>query len=134
MALQFSTAVLNARLDSIETVVGATAKLQLRSGAAPANCAAAASGTLLAELTLPADYMAAASGGTKAKSGTWSGTGSAGGTIGHFRIVDNAGTTCHCQGTVTASGGGGDMTVDNPSIANGQSITVNTFTLTDPNA
>src|SRR5574337_1124794 len=106
MALQFSTAVLNARLDAIETTMGASAKLQLRSGAAPANCAAAASGTLLAELTLPADYMAAASGGTKAKSGTWSGTGSAGGTIGHFRIVDNAGTTCHAQGTVTATGGG----------------------------
>lgn len=61
-------------------------------------------------------------------------TGLAGGTAGYFRIVDSAGTTCHLQGTVTATGGGGDMTIDNTSIASGQTVNVTSFTLTDGNA
>lgn len=134
MAIQLSVAVRNARLDAVETTAGATAKLQIRSGAQPATCATAASGTLLCELTLPADYMAAASAGSKAKSGTWTGTGVAAGTAGHFRIVDNAGTTCHVQGSVTATSGGGDMELDNVSIAISQTVTINTYTLTDANA
>lgn len=134
MAIQLSVAARNARLDAIETTAGATAKLQIRSGAQPANCAAAASGTLLCEITLPADYLASASAGSKSKSGTWSGTAAAAGTAGHFRIVDNTGTTCHLQGSVTATSGGGDMELDNTSIANSQTVTVNTFTLTDANS
>ncbi len=134
MAIQLSVLARNARLDAIEVTAGATAKLQLRTGAQPADCATAASGTLLAELTLPADYLAAAATGAKSKSGTWSGTGAAAGTAAHFRIVDNAGTTCHLQGTVTATAGGGDMTLDNTSIAVAQAVTINTFTLTDANA
>jgi hypothetical protein len=134
MALQMSVAARNARLDAFETTVGASAKLQLRSGAPPATCATADSGTLLAELTLPSDYLANAASGAKAKAGTWSGTGVAAGTVGHFRIKDSAGTTTHLQGTVTATGGGGDMTMDNTSVAISQVITVNSFTLTDANA
>ena len=134
MAVQLSVAARNARLDAIETTAGASAKLQIRSGAQPATAATAPSGTLLCEIALPADYMAAASAGSKAKSGTWSGTGAAAGTAGHFRVVDTAGTTCHIQGSITATGGGGDMTLDNTSIASGQTVTVNTFTLSDANA
>lgn len=134
MAIQLSVAARNARLDAFETAAGVSAKLQIRSGAQPANCAAADSGTLLCEITLPADYMAAASGGSKAKLGTWSGTAAATGTAGHFRIKDSAGTVCHFQGSITASSGGGDMELDNVSIASSQTVTVSTFTLTDGNA
>ena len=134
MAIQLSVAARNARLDAIETTAGTTAKLQIRTGAQPANCAAAASGTLLCELTLPADYLGAASAGAKAKAGSWTGTAAGTGTAAHFRIVDNAGTTCHLQGSITATSGGGDMELDNVSIATSQTVTVNTFTLTDANA
>lgn len=134
MAIQLSVAARNASLDSFETASGASAKLQIRTGAQPANCAAAASGTLLCEIALPSDWMAAASAGSKAKSGTWSGAGAAAGTAAHFRVVDNAGTTCHMQGSVTATGGGGDMELDNTSIAVSQAVTVSTFTLTAANA
>lgn len=134
MAIQLSITARDARLDAIETTVGATAKLQIRSGAQPANCGTAASGTLLCEITLPADYLAAASAGSKTKAGTWSGTASATGTAAHFRIVDNVGTTCHLQGSITATSGGGDMELDNTSIATSQTVTVNTFTLTDANS
>lgn len=135
MAIQLSTAVRNARLDAIETTIGASAVLKIRTGAAPANCGTADSGTVLATLTLPADWMAAASSGSKAKAGTWEDTSADDtGTAGHFRLYANDGTTCHVQGTVTATSGGGDMEVDNTSFAAGQTFTVTSFTLTDGNA
>lgn len=132
MAVQLSVSVRNARLDTIESTISTAAKLQIRTGSAPANCAAANTGTLLVEMTLPSDWLAAASSGSKAKSGTWSGTGVADGTAAHFRIFDNAGTTCHMQGTVGA--GSGDLSLNNTSIATGQTVTVDTFTITDGNA
>jgi hypothetical protein len=77
--------------------------------------------------------MAAASGGTKDKSGTWTDSSAdATGTAGHFRLYASDGTTCHAQGTVGTSGA--DMIVDNTSFATGQSFTVTTFTLTAGNA
>jgi hypothetical protein len=134
MTLQLSTAVRNALLDVIESTIGAGAILKIRSGAAPANPAAADSGTVLATLTLPSDWMAAASGGSKAKLGTWEDAAAdAAGTAAHFRIYDSGGTTCHMQGTITATGGGGDMTLDNVVLAIGQDFVVTTFTLTAPN-
>ena len=66
MAVQYSVTVNNARLDSIETAVGVSPTLEIRSGAAPANCAAADSGTLLASIALPSDWMAAAASASKA--------------------------------------------------------------------
>ena len=132
MALQFSTTVRNARLDAIETAIGVSAVLKIRTGAAPADCATADSGTVLATLSLPSDWMAAATGGSKAKSGTWQdASADATGTAAHFRLYASDGTTCHAQGTVGTSGA--DMIVDNTSLAAGQSFTVNTFTLNEPN-
>jgi hypothetical protein len=135
MALQLSVAVRNARLDSIESTIGTSAILKIRSGAPPATCATADSGTVLATLTLPSDWMAAASSGAKALSGTWQDTSAdASGTAAHFRIYDSGGTTCGLQGTVTATGGGGDLTVDNVVFAAAQSFTISSFVLTDGNA
>lgn len=135
MALQLSTTVRNARLDAIETAIGTSAVLKIRTGAAPANCATADSGTVLATLNLPSDWAAAASGGSKSLLGTWQdASADATGTAAHFRLYASDGTTCHAQGTVTATGGGGDMTLDNTSIASGQTVTVTSFTLTDGNA
>lgn len=135
MAIQFSESVRNGMLDAIETVTGVSAVLKIRSGAAPANCAAADSGTVLATLSLPSDWMAAAASGSKAKSGTWEDiTADATGTAAHFRVYASDGTTCVMQGTVTQTGGGGDMTLDNVSIAVNQTVTVTAFTLTAGNA
>lgn len=134
MTIQYGTTVNNNRLDSIETSIGVTPKLRFYTGAMPITPATAVSGTLLGELTLPSDFMAAAASGVKAKTGTWSGTFSAAGTCGYFRIVDSGGTITHIQGTVTATGGGGDMTLDNAVAAVSQAITINTFSLTAGNA
>jgi hypothetical protein len=135
MAIQLSVAVRNARLEAIETTTGTGAIMRIRTGAQPANCAAADSGTVLATLTLPSDWMSNASGGTKSLLGTWEDTAAdATGTAAHYRIYDSAGTTCHLQGSVTATGGGGDITVDNVSFATGQQFTITAFSLTDANA
>jgi len=135
MAIQFSVAVRNARLDAIETAIGTAAIMRIRTGAAPASCATADSGTVLATLNLPSDWMANAASGSKAMSGTWQDSAAdASGTAGHFRIYDSGGSTCHLQGSVTATGGGGDLQVDNVSFATGQQFTVTSFTLTDGNA
>lgn len=135
--MQYSTDLRNNQLDQIEVTTGANARLRLYSGGIPANCAAAATGTLLVDMNLPADWMEAAASGSKAKLGTWSGLGTAGagtGTnAGYFRITDAAGTVTHIQGTVTITGGGGDMTLVNTNIAENQAVVVSTFTVTAGN-
>lgn len=129
MAFQFSVAARNAALDAIETAAGTAPTLTIRTGAAPADCAAADSGTALATMTLPSDWLAAAASGSKALSGTWQDTSAdAAGTAGHFRIKQGA--TCHIQGSVSASGGGGDLVLDNAVLAVGQQVTITAFTIT----
>lgn len=129
MALQKSDAVRNAQLDAIETAIGASAVLKIRTGAAPATVATADSGTVLATLTLPSDWMAAASGGSKAKSGTWQdASADATGTAAHWRIYASDGTTAHLQGTygLVAT----DMVGDSVLFTAGQSFTISSFQIT----
>jgi hypothetical protein len=136
MAIQLSVGARNARLDAIETTAGTAAKLQIWTGTAPADCATTDSGTKLVEMSLPSDWMNAAASGTKTLLGSWTGTGITAGTAGYFRLKPTSvtGTNAVIQGTVTATAGGGDMTLDNTSIASAQVVTVNSFTLTDANA
>jgi len=138
MALQYSTTLRDAQLDAVESTLGTSAILEIWSGTEPADADTAdGAGDILCSITLPSDWMAAASGGSKAKSGTWSGTGTSAAGTGtdatYFRLTTSGGTV-HMQGTVTATGGGGDMTVDNISIAESQTVVVSTFTLTAGNA
>ena len=115
--------------------MGTAAKLQIYTGAQPANCAAAATGTKLAEITLASDWAAAASAGSKALNNLpLTTTALAAGTMGYYRFVDSAGTTCHEQGSVTATGGGGDMTVDNPAVTLNQTVNVTAWTKTEAGA
>jgi len=135
MARQFSTTIRNDWLDRWESNIGASAILEIFTGAAPANCAAADSGTKLVSITLPADWMDAAASGSKAKLGTWSATAIATGNAAHYRLKSSGGTV-HEQGTVTAGGGGGDMTLDSASatITSGNTVTIGTYTTTAPGA
>lgn len=130
MAIQLSATVRNALLDAVESTIGASAILKIRTGAPPADCAAADSGDVLATLELPADWMNDAATGSKTLKGTWQDASADNdGEAGHFRLYASDGTTCHLQGTVTATGGGGDMTLVNVNIASGQTINITTFTL-----
>ena len=138
MALQFDTGLRNALLDQIESTISTAPILRIyeSTGTPPATPATAANGTVLAEITLPSDWMAAASSGSKALAGTWQdASANATGTADYFRIYNSGDTTCYIQGTVsTVIAGTGDMQLDNTSISTGQSVTISTFTLTDGNS
>lgn len=133
MPVQLSVAARNARLDAIESTIGTTPTMEIRSGPPPADCAAADSGTLLATITLPSDWMAAASGGVKAiANGPWQDTSADGsGAAAHFRIKSSGGTV-HLQGTVGQ--GSGDLSLDNTTLVAGQTVSVTGVTLTDANS
>ena len=135
MAIQLSVEVRNARLNAIETQVGPDPVLRLYTGTPPANCAAATTGSQLVSYTLAADWAAAAASGSKSFSNTpIAGTAGASGTVGYYRLFESTVTTCHMQGTVTETGFGGDLTIDNAVIANGQAVNVTGWTITDANA
>lgn len=125
MTIKVSAARANAELDAGETAMGTTCQVAIFSGSPPATCATANSGTELWRQTLASDWAAAASGGAKG----WnnlpiSDTVDNSGTPGHYRIYASDGTTCHEQGTVTLTGGGGDMTVDSTTWTAGQTFQI----------
>jgi hypothetical protein len=132
VTLQFSVTDRTAFASQLATAY-ASGTIKFFSGAEPANCATADPSGLLATGTPPATALTA-SGGVATKAGTWTLTGSAGGTAITFRIYDSGGTVCRTQGSVSITGSGGDMTVDNNVVANAQVITVATYSITLGNA
>ena len=133
--MQLSVACRNALLDVLETTIGTSAIIKIRSGAPPAACATADAGTVLATMNLPSDWLADATTGTKDKLGVFEDTNAdATGTAGHFRLYASDGTTCHMQGTITATLGGGDMEFDSVSLTSGQFIVITSFQLVAGNA
>lgn len=135
MAVQLSVAARTTRITALVTEIGASPVLEFRSGSMPANCAASRTGTVLATMTLPSTPFGTPSSGAVAKSGTWQdASADATGTLGYWTLYQSNGTTVCAQGTVTATGGGGDITVASTSITAAQPFTINTFTITDANA
>lgn len=134
MTVQSSTASRNAGLDARFTAFGANFRLQIRSGAQPANCATAASGALLLEFT--GLSSSAASNGAKTITGAAATAAAATGTAGHYRIYDSASSVCHEQGTVGLSTDPGppDLIVDNTAIRAGQICSVTGWTVTSAGA
>lgn len=134
MAVQLSVATRTAMASAIDTTLGNSGVLRVFVGAQPANCAAADSGSLLAEITLPADTFGAAASGAVAKAGTWSDASANNtGTAGHWRMYQTGGTVCVAQGNITATGGGGDLTLTTTSITSGQPVEITAFTFTAGN-
>lgn len=136
MAIQLSTAVRNAMLDAMETTIGVSAKIFILTGAQPASSSAAQTGTKVVEFDLASDWAANAASGSKAFSsitGVAAVAANSGGSM-HYRLYATDGTTCHEQGTITATGGGGDMTIDNMNIAVGQTVNITGWSWTEPGA
>jgi len=131
MTIQLSATVQNAMLNAIETGIGTSAVVKIRTGAQPADTSTADSGTVLATFNLASDWMAAASSGSKAFSSVpiEDSSADATGTAAHYRVYASDGTTAHMQGTVTATGGGGDMTIDNTSIVAGQAVQITSWAI-----
>jgi hypothetical protein len=135
MAITISTAARNAAADAIVDLLDAgsgPATIQIRSGSKPATPATAATGTLLGTLTASDPAFGNASNGV-ATAGAITGDSSADatGTAGYFRVLDSNGLAI-MDGTITVTGGGGDMTLDSVSIVAGGSINITSFTVTMP--
>ena len=127
MAIQQSVTLRTNKAAQTETTIGASPKLQIRTGAQPADCAAADSGILLCEIACPSDWASAAASGQFAiANGPWIGTGAAAGTPGHYRLKDSSGTTCHEQGSV--GNGSGDLSLDASTISIGQQVKITSWT------
>lgn len=119
MPLPMSAAVRNAMIDAIENAIGASPTLRIRTGTPPATAAAASTGTVLATINLPADWMAGAANGIKAMLGSWAATVTASGTPGQFEIV-GADATVHVRG---AAGVQVQMPTSAATAANGNVLT-----------
>mgnify|MGYP001565600576 CR=1 FL=1 len=133
MTVQLSVATRTARVQAIETEAGTTPVLKVRTGAQPANCATADSGTVLASITLASDWASTASGVLTFSNAPFSdASADATGTAAHYRLYKSDGTTCVAQGSVGQ--GSGDLSVDNTSFVAGQTFSVTAWTITDGNA
>ncbi len=135
MTVQWSTTLRNALLDAWETAIGTSAKVMLYSGSMPANVAAATTGTKLVEFDLGSDWAGNAASGIKSlNSLPATTTGITIGSLGYYRVFASNGTTCHEQGTITITGGGGDMTVNSTSVVTGQTVNITLWSKTAPGA
>ncbi len=105
--------------------------VKIYSGSQPADPQTAPSGTLLATINIPSTAFGAASSGVASKSGTWSATVANSGTAGWFRMTSSD-TTEIMDGTVDVAGNSPDMVLDSTSLVASGTVTVSTFTITQP--
>src|SRR5262245_32952728 len=111
MAYTLSTGARNDAVDRHSTQIYDNAILEIRSGSAPGPDAAA-TGTVLASITLPASAHGTPASGSVSLAGTWQDTSAdAAGTAAHFRVrasgdANGVSTTAlRVEGTVTSTGG-----------------------------
>jgi hypothetical protein len=138
-----STNIRNACVDAVTVLFdGGTGRVNVYTGSKPATPATAATGTLLGTLTLSSDAAPAASSGAT----TWNAitedtSADASGTPGWFRIYrtdqtapgsSGGGSDSRVDGTVTITGGGGELQFSNVTFVAGGGIFITAFSLTMP--
>lgn len=128
--MQYSTDVRDAQNDAAVARIGASPTLEIRSGPPAANCAAPASGELLARGQLPAVWVQPSQGGVLQMAGEWELRGamdaSTGKQPGNFRFISADGV-CRLQGSY---GPQGEMVPTQPTIAIGQRVQIKSFSIT----
>lgn len=129
MAIQYSVTHQTNNVADISTQAGATAFLLIYTGAQPAHCSTAASGTLLASLAMSNPIGTTTTGVLTMSAITSANTGNAG-TAGYWRIcTSSAGTTCIAQGACAVSGS--DLNFAGGIIWTlGETIGITSFTIT----
>lgn len=126
MTIRLPNASRDAAVDAVTNRADAgsgAGKLRIYSGSQPASANDAPSGTLLAEVTLQDPAFTSGGTGTNTLSDPGAVTGSNAGTAGWFRVIDSDANTV-LDGSVTGTGGGGDLILSNTSIAVGQSVDI----------
>jgi len=128
MAITLTTgarnAACNAIVDLVDVGAAANGTIVIYSGGV--------GGTTLATFTTAGTAFGNASTGTATLQSTpISATAAATGTVNAFTLRDQDNAEV-LRGSVTATGGGGDITVDNTSITSGQTVNITSFTFTVP--
>ena len=133
MALGLAAAAKSAACDAVvdRFDIGGAGTIQIRSGTRPATADTTATGTLLATVTLANPAFGSASSGVATLSDPSAVTAVATGTATWFRGL-SGGAAAVFDGDVTATGGGGDLTLASTSITSGQSVDITGGTVTMP--
>ena len=130
MAMNADATLRNTWLDAIATRAGANPKIRGRTGTKPASAGATRTGTVLVTITLTGGFNAASGGSMSIATPGVTGAAATTGDIGHWELVDNAGTLVVLQGDV-----GELLSFDTNTItASGQVVSISSFAITAPNA
>lgn len=129
MALTIAVASAQAMGAALATNIGAGATIEIRSGSKPATPETAASGTLLVTVAISGSFTS--TGGVLTAADPAAASPAASGTAGYFRLKQSGGTAV-LDGTVTATGGGGDMLLGSTTITTGVNVDLGVPTITVP--
>jgi|SRR6478752_3804805 len=130
MALTVAAASTQAMGVALATNIGASSTIKIYSGTKPATPETAASGTLLVTIPISGSFTSTTN-GTLTAADPAAASPAASGTAGYFRLATSGGTAV-LDGTVTATGGGGDMTLGSTSINTGVPVDLGVPTINVP--
>ena len=132
MAISYADTLRNTRMDAITTLASDAALIRIYAGTRPTN--EGAEGTLLAELVGDTPFAAGAALGVLTL-GTITDDSSANatGVASWFRIYASNGTTIVCDGSCGVAGSGADLILESTSIAVTQTVSIDTFIITEGN-
>lgn len=130
MAIQYSTTHRTNVMSQLSTDVGTSCVIKIFTGSPPANCGTADTGTLLVTFAGNASQFGTSSGGVLTVSAISNATAGAAGTAGYFRIYPNAATTTNAVMQGLCGTSGSDMNLTNTNIANGQTCSFTSMTVT----
>lgn len=128
MALTIAAASAQAMGAALATNIGSGALIRIYTGAKPATPETAASGTLLATVTISGSFTS--TGGVLTAADPAQVTPVAAGTAGYFRLLTSGGTTAVLDGTVGTSGA--DMNLSSTAITTTSPLDLGVPTITVP--
>lgn len=132
MAIQFRATGRNAALAALIADIGDSPTLRIRTGETPANVAAPRTGTILASVDLAEVWAGTPVNGISTFASIPEFAALESGEAGYFELMQDA--VCVAQGTVTATGGGGDMQLGAPDLTQNVLVRINLATLTQGGA
>jgi hypothetical protein len=135
MATRIATASRNVAADAVvdRLDAGGAGTVEIRTGTQPATAEDAATGTLLATLTLPNPAFGSAAAGVATANAIAAVAAVATNTAGWFRAKSGGGATV-LDGSCTATGGGGDMQLNSTSLTSGVNVQITSWVVTMPAA
>lgn len=134
MSIRLATAARNAAADSVVDLIDAgsgAGTIRIYTGTPHATPGNVPAGTLLATVAFADPAFGSASAGVASATDPAAVTAVAAGTAGCFLVSDSAGVGIF-DGTVTATGGGGDLQLGSTALSSGITVDITAFTYTQP--